>query len=344
MKGQEQTVKGSRQVFDLPSIAIEVTEHRQYEACCEVCGVNNVSNYPEALNKGQTQYGPKIKSLVAYMSVRQYMPMKRLVEFISIIVGQKMSQGTVQNILRWSSHKAQEAYEHIREQISKSPVVGSDESGCNVQGKIQWMWAFQNELYTYLKIAPSRGYQVIESTFPEGLENSIIVSDCWAAQLKTPSKGKQLCLPHLVRNLNELKDCYQSKWAHRAKEIFLQIMILCQQNRINKADKIQIEQEIDTLLNRPLKKSKKKVKTFLKRLLKNRKHLTTCLYLRKVPPDNNASERAIRNMKVKTKVSGLFRSQEGANIYATLRSIVDTAIKQNISPFKALSDPDMLIK
>jgi hypothetical protein len=154
-------------------------------------------------------------------------------------------------------------------------------------------------------------------------------------RLKTPSKGKQLCLPHLVRNLNELKDRYQSKWAHRAKEIFLQIMILCQQNRINKADKIQIEQEIDTLLNRPLKKSKKKVKTFLKRLLKNRKHLTTCLYLRKVPPDNNASERAIRNVKVKQKVSCQFRSFKGANQFAVLRSVFDTTRKNDGKAFDA---------
>ena len=338
-----QKLRGKRQVYDIPPITMVVTEHRQYEINCPSCGHYNISSYPESLNKGHTQYGPNIQSLVTYLNIRQYMPMNRLVEFISVLTSQKMSEGTVYNMLRRSADRAQYAYEEIRRLIGKSSVVGSDESGCNVKGKKNWMWVYQTELYTYLKISPSRGYLAIQSCFPEGLQNSIIVSDCWAAQLKTPSKGKQVCLPHLVRNLNELIDRYQSKWAHQAKAILIDIMKMSQQKRILKKDKELIEEALNRQLERPLTNSKKKVKVLLKRLIKNKRYLTTCLYHRKVPADNNGSERAIRNMKVKSKVSGLFRSKEGADIYATLRSVVDTAIKQDISPFQALANPSIIV-
>ena len=339
-----QQLRGSRQVFDLPPIEIKVTEHRQYEACCPDCGQHNIAPYPKDVNKGQTQYGVNIRAQITYMSIRQYMPMSRLVEFISILSGQTISQGTVHNILRASAQKAKLAYEYIRNQITKSEVVGSDESGCNVKGEKHWLWVFQTPQFTFFKISKSRGYDVIEESFPDGLKNSIIVSDCWAAQLKTPSRGNQICIPHLVRNLNELIDRYQSKWAYSAKGVMVRIMRLCQQKRIKSTDKIKIEDQLDQLLQRPLTHSQKKVKNLKKRLIKYRKHITTCLYNRKVPPDNNASERAVRNMKVKIKVSGLFRSKQGADDYAILRSAVDTAIKQDLSPFQVIIDPNILIK
>ena len=343
MSNEPQNIKSGRQVFDLPSIKIEVTQHNQYEALCACCGHYNVADYPLEVNKGQTQYGPNIRALVTYMSVRQYIPMSRIVEFLSTLVGQKISQGTVHNILKASAQRAHGVYTFIKNQIEQSKVVGADETGCNVRGEKHWAWVFQTPLYTFLKISDSRGYKVIEGTFPNGLKNSIVVSDCWAAQLKTPSKGKQICIPHLIRNLNELKDRYQSKWAHQTKMILIRIMELCKSKRIPQHEKIKIEDEIDILLDRPLTKSKKKVKLLLKRLKKHRKHITTCLYHRYVPPDNNGSERAARNMKVKVKISGLFRSEEGASIYATLRSLVDTAIKQGLSPFDVINNPEIII-
>lgn len=343
MNNEHQNIKSSRQVFDLPSIKIEVTQHNQYEALCTCCGHHNLADYPLAVNKGQTQYGPNIRALVTYMSIRQYIPMNRIVEFLGTLVGQRISQGTVHNILKVSSQRAKGTYAFIKNQIEQSKVVGADETGCNVKGEKHWAWVFQTPLYTFLKISDSRGYKVIEETFPHGLKNSIVVSDCWAAQLKTPSKGKQICLPHIIRNLNELKDRYQSKWAHQAKTIMIRIMELCKSKRIPLHEKIKIEEEINALLDRPLIGSKKKVRTLLKRLKKYRNHITTCLYHRYVPPDNNGTERAVRNMKVKLKVSGLFRSTEGANNYAILRSLVDTAIKHGLSPFEVIIDPEILI-
>ena len=338
----EQSIKTKRQVFDIPPIQMEVTEHRQHELSCPKCGQHNRSEFSPVLNKVQAQYGSNLQSLVTYLSVRQYMPMNRLVELINVLTSQKISEGTIYNMLRRSAKKALPVYEGIRKIISTSEVVGSDESGCNVKGSKSWMWVFQTTQHSYFKISNSRGYKEIIATFPSGLPSSIVVSDCWAAQLKTPSKAKQVCVPHLIRSLNELIDRYNSKWAHKTKEVLYDLIKLSQQDRISKEAKVKIENQIDIQLNRPLTKSKKKVITLRDRLIKYRSYLTTCLYHEDVPADNNGSERAIRNMKVKAKVSGLFRSQKGADIYAILRSVVDTAIKQGISPSEAIKNPSLI--
>ena len=75
-------------------------------------------------------------------------------------------------------------------------------------------------------------------------------------------------------------------------------------------------------------------------MLKHRKYILTFLYHSQVPPDNNASERAIRNVKVKQKVSGQFKTEDGAQVYAIIRSVTDTCIKngQNIlDAFKTIA-------
>ncbi|MEJ7685479.1 MAG: transposase [Segetibacter sp.] len=79
------------------------------------------------------------------------------------------------------------------------------------------------------------------------------------------------------------------------------------------------------------------MQAFSKRLIKNKDSILTFLYHPKVPPDNNASEQAIRNVKVKTKVSGQFRSEDGARRFAILRSVIDTTIKNTQNVFEALN-------
>jgi len=98
---------------------------------------------------------------------------------------------------------------------------------------------------------------------------------------------------------------------------------------INNLRRIQIEKRVDFLINYELPHDKTELITFQNRLKKHRSFLLTFLYRPEVPPDNNASERAIRNIKVKQKVSGQFKSPSGAFGFAVLRSVTDTILKNN---------------
>ena len=110
------------------------------------------------------------------------------------------------------------------------------------------------------------------------------------------------------------------------------------QEDINHFDqRAQLEEQLDALLKLHIDPQHKKLMVFKERIGRYRNYLFTFLYHRKVPPDNNASERAMRTYKVKQKVSGLFRSNEGAQAFAVIRSVIDTTIKNQKNVMKALA-------
>jgi len=335
-------IENSRQVFDIPAIKMRIKQYDQISVDCPCCQANNKAKFPEGINAA-TQYGPNLRNLVVYLGARQFMPMNRLAEFIKVLTGQQISEGTIANILKTKAVELTSVYHQILEKLKQSEVIGSDETGCSVNGSKHWVWVLQNWKYNFIHLSESRGFETLESLCPDGLKSATVVSDRWAAQLKLATKAKQLCIPHLVRNAQELIDRYKSTWAIELRRVLLDIMNACKGKRIRKITQKQLQQKLDKLLNQNLNSTFKKVNTLKKSLIKNRKAITTCLYNRKVPPDNNASERAIRNIKVKLKVSGGFRSFKGGQQYMIFRSIIDSAIKQGIHPFMALQKPNLLV-
>ena len=159
------------QVIDLKFV-IETSEHQYYEKVCQ-CGCVNNCDAPNC----RIKYGDNIRALVTYLNVVQCIPFKRIAELISDLCGQKISEGTVQNILKENSTKADAAYEEIRKRIECAPVVGADETGAAVGKELHWNWIFQNDLLTYVYQMKSRGQQAIDSKFPNGLPNSTLVTD-----------------------------------------------------------------------------------------------------------------------------------------------------------------------
>ncbi len=158
------------------------------------------------------------------------------------------------------------------------------------------------------------------------------MSDCWAAQLKVAAFLHQLCTADLLRELRNFEDALDCKWSITMKQLLqdaiaLKKQLTSQDYLQSPPSVIQIEQRLTQLLKADHRSSHKKVQAFNKRLIKNKNSILTFLYHPKVPPDNNGSEQAIRNVKVKTKVSGQFRSDRGASRFAILRSIIDTTIK-----------------
>jgi transposase len=202
------------------------------------------------------------------------------------------------------------------------------------------MW--QNEGLTYIVPSAHRDFKTIAEEFPQGLPRATMVSDCLSAQLKTPAKGHQLCVAHLLRELNNFESSLKSEWSVQCKETLQQAVEL--KKRMMKADYEQappevarIEGRIDELLSVDSTDFHPKLKAFIKRLVKHRGSILRFLYNGDVPADNNGSERGIRNVKVKLKVSGQFRTTDGARRFAKIRSIIDTTIKNGQKIFTALS-------
>ena len=330
-----------RQEVVIPPIKPQFIEHRSYRCTCSNCNTQTTTDLPSHL-RANIQYGKNIQALIAYLSVYQYMPSNRIKSYLKDILNIPISEGTIYNIIESMSHKANPVYEVLKEKIATSKVVGGDESGVKIDGDKAWFWVFQNSLYTFIKVAYSRGYKTITETFSNGFPMSIYVSDSLPAQLKVNTKAKQLCLAHLMRELKNFEDAFNCTWAPKLKQLFKETISYEKQMTrddylgINQKVK-EFENQLTELLDVDYSEKHQKLIAFIKRLIKNRNSILTFLYHLEVPPDNNGSERAIRNAKVKMKISNQFKSFDFANHYAIIRSVIDTTIKNSKNVFQALS-------
>jgi len=325
---------GKRQVMDLPEIKLQVREHQMFKKIC-TCGHQTTGQYPLEAN-APVSYGNNMESLIGYFHTRQYIPFKRMQEIFKDVFGAPISEGGIHYILDKLVVKAQPAYQLIKQKLQSNIkyAIGSDETGVKVNGDKHWAWTWQNEEATFITITDNRGQKSITSTFKDGFENSVLVHDCWASHFNTQAASHQICIAHLLRDMNYLNELYGHKWSQACKLLFQ--LALKQEKQMDAVDyyihnprRIQIEKRLDFLINYELPPDKEELVTFQNRLKKYRDFLLTFLYRPEVPPDNNASERAIRNIKVKQKVSGQFKSPTGAFGFAVLRSVTDTILKNN---------------
>lgn len=328
----EQEIVDKRQVFDISIIKKVCTEYRLYQKKCK-CGHIAQSAFPSQV-RSNVQYGPNTEAMISYLYSRQYLSFNRIEECLNDVFGLKISEGGIHNLLQRFTLKANPVYQEIKNRIQNSSSVGTDETGAKVNGKKHWYWVWQTQALTYIAHSMNRGIDTIKYEFANGLPKTILTHDRWSSHFHCISKGHQLCIPHLLRDLKYLEELYQSKWATDLKKLFLRTMefkkTLLPQDYLNSNNQRDIyEQELTTLLNYPIDNTHKKAKTLQKSLVKYRNHIFTFLYYEDVSPDNNASERSIRNVKVKQKISGQLKTIKGAQIYAINRSVIDTMVKSN---------------
>lgn len=330
-----------KQEIVIPPIQARYVEHRSYTIKCTCCGYSNLSNLPPHL-KAPIQYGTSVSTTIAYLFAYQYLPYNRIKSAMRDMFNISLSEGTIDNLLAKTTALAMPAYKHIQARIQQSSVVGGDETGTKINGSKGWFHVWQNASLTFIVAAMTRGYKTTELYFEKGFSKAVYVSDCWSAQLKTSAKKHQLCLAHLLRELTNFEDALNCKWSMELKQLLKKAIVI--KHELQAIDYLhpppavnELEIELGKLLEIDASKFHSKTKAFVKRLIKNKESIFTFLYYHNVPYDNNGSERAIRNVKVKNKISGSFRSQEGATRFAILRSVIDTTVKNTQDVFTAIN-------
>jgi len=330
-----------KQEIIIPPIKACYIEHRLYSTACCVCGHNTVGNLPSHL-KAPIQYGTSVSATIAYLFAYQYLPYNRIKKVMSDLFNICLSEGTIDNLLAKATANAMPVYEQIQSRLQESKVIGGDETGTKINSDKGWFHVWQNNTLTFIVAAMTRGYKTTEVFFENGFPKAVYVSDCWSAQLKTPAKQHQLCLVHLLRELTNFEDALNCAWSIELKTLFKKAIQVKQElqdiDYLHPPNAItELEKELEKLLEVDSTLFHAKIKAFVKRLIKHRNSIFTFLHYQQVPFDNNSSERAIRNVKVKNKVSGCFRSQAGANRFAVLRSVIDTTVKNNQDVFSAIN-------
>ena len=326
-----------RQVTELPEIKPVVIETQQYEVVCPCCGEVQRGKLPEGLEAGR-YFGPRLEATVTTLHHEHHIGFERLVQLCGEIFNLPLSEGGAVSICKRAGQAAAAEAETIGERVRQGKVIGSDETHARVDGRNWWQWAFVSEYCEYHLILPSRGYDVIE-TFMRECEAEVWVCDCWKPQLNAPAKMCQICLAHQIRNLQGLIEKRPHlTWAKEMQALFRKAIHL--RNRREKMTERGYQRQVTIIekqLERLLKRRFRGLGTnLLDRYRTRRDSLFILLHRTDVPADNNACERALRPSVIDRKVMGSFRSAWGAQAYASLASVLNTAKRNGENAFQKL--------
>lgn len=300
------------------------------------CGCCNRVEYTRRKNPVYLSSG--IRALVVYLNIVMCMPYNRIKSFLHDVMRIDLSEGSIRNFIERAGDKADAICDRIASELVKSPVAGADESGFYINGKLNWAWILQNPRLTLTWIAKGRGAREMDDRFgQDALENTVLTTDRHSAYFSMKVKGHQICIAHLLRNLNYLNDLDRNQnWSSRLQELLRNAVHWRNTNPETVADTTTWTKSLDRLLNENLDKFKKPFRQIRNSLRKLKDHVFLFLKDPRVPSHNNASEGGIRILKVKQKRSGGFRSQNGAEDFMAIHSVADSAKKNNISRWDAI--------
>jgi transposase len=341
---QHQVVQ-SRQVFDLPQPKLEVTEHQIGEICC--CGVAQRGEYPPDVT-ANVQYGPGVQGLVTMLSVDHKMPMEQISQLFQNIYGCDINSGTVIDTLNQAFENAAPFEETTKQQILAAEVAHFDETGIRVAGKLYWLHTASTADSTHLFVHEKRGQEALES------EASVIkdytgtaVHDCWASYFGFEKSRHTLCGAHLLRELNGLKE-NGSLWAVEMHEFLLNLYKMPRSLMAEGAEELRAhyhsvldkadQEEPPPQPSKRGRPKQSKGRNLLNRLRTYSDGVLAFAFEEGVPFTNNQAERDLRGAKVKQKVSGCFRTVEGACVYARIQAGISTVRKQGGSVFNWLRE------
>jgi transposase len=343
-----------RQVFDLPLIQVEVTEHQAEIKKCGGCGTLTTAEFPEEA-RHKVQYGPGLKATAAYIKGYGLLSYERAAELFEDLFGVPLSGGTLVNIDREIGERLEEVNERIKEQILYSPIVHFDETGMRIEGKLHWLHVAGTEEATYYVPHGKRGSQAIEAIGILPSFEGIAVHDGWSSYFNYGC-DHALCNAHHLRELTFVYEQEGQRWAKQMIEFLLEVKEKKEKSTGQRFSAKRIQEferryrdivAMGMAANPPPteegkkkrgRKKKSKAANLLDRLRQHEKAVLAFMYAFSVPFHNNLGERDIRMMKVQQKISGTFRSFEGALSFCRIRSYISTVKKQGLNVMSALQD------
>ena len=323
--------------IELPAIAPIVTRVERYGCDCPQCGAPQIAAVPVGLEPG-SPFGNRIAALVTTMRYSHGISYSRMQQMLSEVFGLDLSQGAIANVLSRVKGQLQAEVDRILVRLRSARLVGSDETSARVNGKNQWEWVFQNEQVCFHIIRPSRGGDVITEVMANH-RPQVWVSDLFSAQKTHPADSWQVCLAHQLRDCQYGIDAGDAIFSPRMKRLLLRAFVL-QKRWLDLAQSTRYQYRCRlyrdlraVLMLSPTQADGIRLQTRYRELQDNR-----FLFLddSTIPPTNNASEQALRWSVIFRKVTNGFRSDWGRDLFAAVRSIVNTGKRQGLSAFESI--------
>jgi transposase len=355
----------ARQVFDLPEPQpLVVTEHRAHDCRCAACGSKTRASFPDGVN-APVQYGARITAFVIYLLHYQLLPEDRLAELMADLFGVKLATATIARMSHTCAERLRGFAETVRDLVAGAPVKHMDETGFRIGGKTQWLHVASTALLTFYRVCAKRGSLLANVA-------GIVVHDHWKPYYTMQGVLHALCNAHHLRELKALVEIEKEDWARKMQRLLRRAChaanlarerdvplkprliecfercydaILTEGLAFHEAKKPLVRASMKGGSKRRGRAPRRTGHNLLLRLATRKEDTLRFLHDPAVPFSNNQAERDGRMMKLRQKISGGFRSAEGATDFATIRSFVSTAKKQGWNIIGALTrDPSALVK
>jgi transposase len=343
------------QVFDLPTVHLQVTEYLVEVKACPCCQAETRAALPDGLTPASAQYGPNVKTLAVYLACRHLLPLARVCQILDDLLGTTFSQGSVLAACQQSARTITPVLQRIKTALHTSQVVHNDETGLRVENKRWWLHVAATSWFTLYLAHPKRGKAATDAMeiLPNFLGTSI--HDSLSSYLQYGCMHG-LCVVHYLRELTFVCERFEQRWAKEMKVLLLEIKACVQGAReegitsLPQAVKQDFERRYMALVqtgmaaNPPAQKctgqrgppKKSDALNLLIRLHQYRDLILRFMHDFDVPFDNNQAESDLRMMKLRQKISGCFRTQDGVAIFCDLRSYLSTMHKQGVHLLTAL--------
>ena len=344
-----------RQVFDIPPVQLEVTEHRAEIKVCPACGQPVKADFPAEVSQ-PVQYGPRLKAQATYLNTYQLLPWARSCELLGDFYGHTPAEALIQEANRALVEQMGPSLEAIQQGLRAAEVVHFDESGLRVEGQLNWLHVASTAELTHYQVHPNRGQAGMTASGILPHFQGRAMHDHWSPYFHFEQCTHALCNSHHLRELQFIVEQYHQPWAQAMIALLLEIkaeVAATPFEHLSLAPEqlAHFEQRYDDLIAQgleanpppaqpPPKKRGRPRQSPPKNLLDRLQHrkAETLAFMSdfRVPFDNNLAERDIRMVKVKQKVSGAFRTRPGAETFCAIRSYISTVRKQGLNVIDAL--------
>lgn len=344
-----------RQVFDI-DIARRVTEYRA-QVLVDEQGKRFVASFPKGVTKA-TQYGNGVKAHAVYLSQYQLLPYNRVQEYFDEQLNIPLSQGTIYNFNKEAFKRLASFSEFTKQALVSSTRIHADETGININGKGHWLHCSSNDLWTDFFPHKNRGCEAMECREILPLFKGVLCHDHWKPYYRYEDCLHALCNAHHLRELTQAHEQDKQAWAGEMKVLLEELNKAVHDavhdagNALEKPDTTRYLRRYRKLLrqaeiecpppddDRPKGKrgrlKRSKARNLLERFIHYEADVLRFMNDPDIPFTNNLGERDIRMTKVQQKISGCFRSMEGAEIFCRVRGYLSTCRKQGVSSSRAM--------
>lgn len=334
----------SRQVHDMPAPKIIVTEHQLVTVTCPGCGKDCRSEFPAGVEQ-PVQYGPNILGMAAYLHSAHLLPFHRCAEVIRDLTGASFSPGTLHRTLK-SMHNALEPFENaVKAALQKAMIQHADETGARTAGKLHWIHVRATERLAFLFRHEKRGGVAVDDLADFA---GTLVSDYWSSYVKLVC-SHVFCGAHMLRDLKFEFEQHGQVWAGKLIAVLEGALAACHEARsrgeatVSNAQAFEVQ--YDWLVreglrcNPPPEQGKAtKASCLAMRLYWEKENYLRFLHDLSMPFTNNEAERDLRMFKVKGKISGCFRTKQGADWFCRARSYIMTLRKQKMDVLNCMTN------